>query len=193
DSTANFRLPASLPSLPSDFQHDLARAKNSSTAVLFSTSGLGREQPVRQREIARGRQGDRETRRQGDKEKESSERIMPLSIFISPPCLLVSSSPCLSFCLSPCPLVYLSPCLLVPLSPLCGLFFDVGSRLNDVNLIAYCDPFDVLIASAERAFDLQRGAGQSPNDRVGQHATLRVNLDLPHAAALIESQHCVVA
>src|SRR5215831_3648597 len=86
--------------------------------------------------------------------------------------------------------ISLSPCLPVSLSPC--LSFYVGARLYDVNLIADCDPFYILIASAEGAFDLQRGAGQSPHDRVGQHSALCVDLDLAHAAALVECQHRVV-
>src|SRR5215831_16132311 len=87
--------------------------------------------------------------------------------------------------------ISLSPCLPVSLSPC--LSFYVGARLYDVNLIADCDPFYVLIASAEGAFDLHGGAGQSPHDRVCQHSAIRVNLDLPYAAALVESQHRVLA
>src|SRR5262245_45459107 len=80
-----------------------------------------------------------------------------------------------------------------PVAPSPRLFFYVRARLYDVNLIADCDPFYVLIASAEGAFDLQRGARQSPHDRVGQHSPLHVDFDLPYAAALVESQHRVLA
>jgi hypothetical protein len=58
------------------------------------------------------RQGDRETRRQGDKEKWRNAAF--LYCF---PCLPVSLSPCLPVSLSPCLPVSLSPCLLVSLSP----------------------------------------------------------------------------
>src|SRR5262245_19214299 len=68
DSTANFRLPVSSPSLSLHVRRDAAGAKNSSRAVFFSTSGLGREQPVRERERGKRRQGDRVTRRRGDEE-----------------------------------------------------------------------------------------------------------------------------
>src|SRR5262245_57204846 len=102
--------------------------KNSSTAALFSASVTGREQPARQRDSKTRRRGDKETRRQADENKESGEWGKPrfLFIFLSPS-LSVSPSPPL--------LVSLSPCL----------SFDVGARLYDVNLIADCDPFYVLI------------------------------------------------
>src|SRR5262245_53181997 len=56
------------------------------------------------------------------------------------------------------------PSLRPSVSPSLCLFFHVGARLYDVNLIADCDPFYVLVASAERGFDLQRAAGKSPPD-----------------------------
>src|SRR5262249_62299344 len=122
DSTANFRLPASSPSLTLDGRHDPARAKNSSTAVLFSTSGLGREQPVRQRERAKRRQGGRGTRRRGDGETGHNEWIKSRTLFIF-------FSPCLP--VSPYPHLPLSP------SPPRGLFFDIMPPVYDQNLVSH--------------------------------------------------------
>src|SRR5262247_3374602 len=70
---------------PSFGQHDFARAKNSSTAALFSASVTGREQPARQRKKRRQRDRGMERRRDGGTEgRRGGETFFLCGLSVSP-------------------------------------------------------------------------------------------------------------